>query len=287
MIHPANSKSLAFPFRPLVAFYVPDIFGGVVLIEKKKVGITLWFSRICIKPSSKGGGMGFMLSNNIFPICILLYIKDNPLLVRKVDLKANHIRDLLLHVKHKKMPYSLWAANVPRIQILLDLIPACAKLHGGAIVALIHIFVDVLDSLDRSNRLHINVTPVLPDEIRGVTDDPLVVDLPALDLKILHNVAAPGASIRVLSDSGLWSEGLGKTLGTGAIDHARSIGVLSTTETMNHELLNKFKQLRIVGREFRGYKLINALWSAQLGMVLEKDNDVGMRKATLLKFNGI
>jgi hypothetical protein len=63
------------------------------------------------------------------------------------------------------MPQSFTAADITCIQILLDLISASAKLHSGAIMALVHIFVDVLDSLDRSNRLHIDMAPVLPDKI--------------------------------------------------------------------------------------------------------------------------
>jgi hypothetical protein len=56
---------------------------------------------------------------------------------------------------------------------------------------------------------------------------------------------------------------------------------------VNHELFDEFKQFRIVSGEFRRHKTVNVPWSAQLSMRLEKDNNVGMRKATLLKLNGI
>jgi hypothetical protein len=69
------------------------------------------------------------------------------------------------------------------------------------IMALVHILIDVLDSLDRSNRLHIDMAPIPPDEIWGVADDPLIVDLPSLNLQILASVMTPGASIRVFCDS--------------------------------------------------------------------------------------
>jgi hypothetical protein len=79
-------------------------------------------------------------------------------------------------------------------------------------MALVHIFVNVLDSLDRSNRLHIDMAPILPDEIWGVANHPLIVDLSALNLKNLACVTTPGASIRVFSDSGLCLKSLWKTL---------------------------------------------------------------------------
>ena len=56
---------------------------------------------------------------------------------------------------------------------------------------------------------------------------------------------------------------------------------------MNHELLNKLKQNSIITGKLRGHETINVSWRAQLGMRLEEDNDMCMRKATLLKLNGI
>jgi hypothetical protein len=106
-----------------------------------------------------------MFSDDILAICIFLHIKDSWLEIRKMDLKANHIRDLLLHIKHIELPESLIATDVACIQVLLYLITTSAKLHGGVVMALIHILVDVLDCLDRSNRLDIDMAPVLPDKI--------------------------------------------------------------------------------------------------------------------------
>jgi len=94
-----------------------------------------------------------------------------------MDLKANNIGNLLLHFKEIEVPMSLTTADIARIKIELDLISASAKLHGGMIMALVDILVDVFDGLDRSNRLHIDITVILPDEISGVTDHPLVVNL--------------------------------------------------------------------------------------------------------------
>lgn len=56
---------------------------------------------------------------------------------------------------------------------------------------------------------------------------------------------------------------------------------------MNHELLDKLKQLRMIDRKLRRHETVYLLWSAQLGMRLEEDNDVSMWKAPLLELNGV
>ena len=79
-------------------------------------------------------------------------------------------------------------------------------------MALIHIFVNILDSLDRSNRLHIDMGPILLDKIWRVANHPLIVDLIALNFQNLACIIMPGVSIRVFSYSGLCPKRLGKTL---------------------------------------------------------------------------
>jgi len=69
--------------------------------------------------------------------------------------------------------------------------------------------------------------------------------------------------------------------------HTGRVGILITTGAMDHKLFDKLKQFRVVLRKLRGEKAIDLLWSAQLGMRLQEDNDVSMRKAPLLKLNGV
>ncbi len=69
--------------------------------------------------------------------------------------------------------------------------------------------------------------------------------------------------------------------------HTGRVGILITTGAMDHELFDQLKQFRVVLRKLRGEKAIDLLWSAQLGMRLQEDNDVSMRKAPLLKLNGV
>ena len=56
---------------------------------------------------------------------------------------------------------------------------------------------------------------------------------------------------------------------------------------MDHELFDELKQLRVVYRKLRGHKAVNLLWSMQLGMRFEENNDMSVRKASLLKLNGV
>ena len=98
-----------------------------------------------------------------------------------------------------------------------------AKLHNGAIMALIHILEYVLDSLDRGNRLHINVTSILPDEIFAMTDDSSVVNLIFVTWTCTNSLASvkmPCPRIRVISDGGTLSKSFGKPFGANTILHA-------------------------------------------------------------------
>ena len=102
---------------------------------------------ISLKPSSKCGIFDSTTSWRLAPSSGL----NTTLLVRKVNMKANNGRDMLLHVKEIQAPKSLTVAHIVCIQILLDLIIEGAKFHSGPVMALVHIFVDVFDGLDRCN----------------------------------------------------------------------------------------------------------------------------------------
>src|SRR6266852_7501056 len=116
-----------------------------------------------------------------------------------MDCKTQNTGLMILDLKEVKVPVCLTAANIACIQVKLDLILGSAKLHGGTIVALVHILVNVFHSLDRGNRLHIDVTPVLPDEISAMTDDPGVVKLKLAHWNLLMSIATPGPGIGVFS----------------------------------------------------------------------------------------
>jgi len=177
IIHPANSKALLSPGPPTVVLLsMPDHPGGVVLIKKIEDLTALRLQLVGFKPSSKCGLALCMGIEHILYSALTIGIEDNSLPVFQVDLKAYDIGELLLHRKEVEVPHSFTAANIACIQVLLHLILAPAKLHGSAIMPLVHILVDVLDCLDRCNRLHIDMAPILPEKIGRVAHHPLVID---------------------------------------------------------------------------------------------------------------
>jgi hypothetical protein len=65
-----------------------------------------------------------------------------------MNLKANNIRNMLLHVKEIEAPMSLTAADVACIKIKLNFISTGAKFHGSSVMALINIFINIFYGLD-------------------------------------------------------------------------------------------------------------------------------------------
>jgi hypothetical protein len=104
-----------------------------------------------------------------------------------------------LQLKKVKPPVGLATGDISGIQVLLDFIPTGAKLHGGAIMALVHILVNIFECFDGGDRLYIDVAAILPDKIWGVADHPSIVNLHIIfDSMSPKGIASPGACIRVL-----------------------------------------------------------------------------------------
>jgi hypothetical protein len=90
---------------------------------------------------------------------------------------------------------------------------------------------------------------ILPDEIGTVSDDPTIVNLLSSNLMCMSSVLTPGRSIGILGNGCLISEWLWKIFSASTILHARSIRIFGTARIMDHELLDKLEQLRIVFRK--------------------------------------
>jgi len=145
IIHPAYLKA-PLPDSPDMPSLVPDHLVRKVLIEGIIDDTILMFS-IGLKPSSKSGIPVLMPLKSLLK-SIPIGIDNNCLLLGKMNCKAQNTGLMILDFKEVKAPVCLTAANITRIQVVFDLIMSSAKLHGGAIMALVHILVDVLDSLD-------------------------------------------------------------------------------------------------------------------------------------------
>jgi hypothetical protein len=67
-----------------------------------------------------------------------------------MDLKTDIIGNSTVHEEMKELPNPLTGRNIASIEILFDFFIASSKLHGDALMAFVHILVDVLDSLNAS-----------------------------------------------------------------------------------------------------------------------------------------
>ena len=150
-----------------------------------------------------------------------------------------------MHLIGHIAPEGLILGNIAGIQVLLDLIQTCAKLHSSVVMALVDVLVNVLDGLDGCNPLEIDVTAIFPDEVRAVRHYPAIVNLLSIDLKCSSCIAMMKDSIRVLRKSSLISERLWKVLGAllCLLIHAGGGCIVNTTGTMDHELLDQLEKL--------------------------------------------
>jgi hypothetical protein len=104
-------------------------------------------SSIDLEPSSESGVPVFMPLKS-FLRSLPVRIDDNSLLLRKMDCKVQNTELMILDMKEVMAPGCLTATDIVCIQVVPNLIMGSAKLHGGTIVALIDILVDVLDGFD-------------------------------------------------------------------------------------------------------------------------------------------
>jgi hypothetical protein len=217
MVQSANGIS-TLPWLHPPSLFVLHISQWTVLIQK--VVPNLWILPIGSEEGSEGGLLGGCSLKDLLCSFSSVLIPCDVVLIGKMDLKANDVGGCTVHGKVEEAPDCLMSGNVAGVQVELDLIVASAKLHGNSIVALVDIFVDVLQGLDGGDDLNVDVTAVLPQEIGIVGNHPAIVDLFPPDLKCLASVATPAGCIGILCDGGVLPEGFGKILGAFAIDPA-------------------------------------------------------------------
>src|SRR5260221_12431066 len=111
----------------LVLSIIPHHPRWVILIEEIQDFTTIQLLRIGFEPSSKCGITACMCIDNILYRAASIGVECDSLLVTKMDLKADNIGNMLLHLKKIEVPQSLTATDVARIQILPNLILASAK----------------------------------------------------------------------------------------------------------------------------------------------------------------
>src|SRR6202023_1223389 len=216
-----------------------------------------------------------------------IFIPCDHLLTWKVDLKADNVGINCMHLISHQTPKSLALRDVACIQIELDLILTLAKLHSGTVMALVDILVDVLDASDRADALHVDMTAILPEQKDAEGN---IVNFHAVGEGIcLFSVTTAEVGIRVIGDGGLVTEWLGKTLGALSILHALSSGILWTAGSVDHVLHHQFMKhwMSVRIRDLSREELVEFIRSLKLGVGMEKDDEMGVRQAALLKLVGV
>ena len=100
---------------------------------------------------------------------VIIWLEVDHLLILQVNRKAIDSGKLLVHGELKDVPTGLHRTNIAGIYIILDLIHI-SNLDSSTVRALVDVLVDVLDSLDRSTDLDIDVAVILGKEERVVRD---------------------------------------------------------------------------------------------------------------------
>jgi len=95
-----------------------------------------------------------------------------------------------MHPKIIEAPTTFTGRDIACIKIHFHLILTVSKLHCCTIMSFVDIFVDILDSLDRSNALDIDMTAVLPDKPFAVWYNPAVINHMTAMLKLCSSVTA-------------------------------------------------------------------------------------------------
>ena len=96
----------------------------------------------------KSGVTYCSILNDLLHSLLTIQIPSDIQLARKMDLKLDDIGKSNMHDEIEEAPNALARRNVVSIEILSDFITASAELHSDAIMALVDIFGNVLDSFD-------------------------------------------------------------------------------------------------------------------------------------------
>ena len=192
-----------------------------------------------LEPCGESGVLcGSLLNDPIYCLCSI-FIPGDILHSREIDIETIDSWGNEMHLIGHIVPEGLMLSNIVGIQVLLDLIQTCAKLHSSAVMALVDVLVNVLDSLDGCNPLKIDITTIFPDEVRTVRHYLAIVNLLSIDLECSSCIAMTKDSIKVLRKSCLILERLWRVLGAllCLLIHAGGCWIVNTTGTIDYELL--------------------------------------------------
>jgi hypothetical protein len=121
------------------------------------------------------------------------------------------------------------------VYVIHNLIHILAHTHGGMIMTLVYVLVNVLDGLDGGTDLDIDVAVVPCEQIKVVGNNNVVVKGVTFMVSIGPAIVRPGIfEIAVFAKTGFRTELFWIMLAAFSIDHAGSIWFFWTTGTMHH-----------------------------------------------------
>jgi hypothetical protein len=286
-IHPSNGHPTLADLPCSVL--LPDKASREVLVEMV-MGTTINQGRISIgfKPSSEASVLCSCTVKDFLRI-ISRIIVDH-LLLRKVNRQAIDRRPFQVHAKFKDVPHSLDRADVPGVKVGFDLIHSTLHLQSGTVRTFVYVLVYIFDGLDGGTDLQVHMALKLNQEGWRVWNNMSVCkDIKGNRICTLLDSATIIRTcilwIAILLHASLGTEVLGIALLTEAILQT----AICIAGTMEHEVRDSFIELRmdICIRNLGRDEGVDLLWCAYLALFMEEDEEVHVRKATLLIFNGV
>lgn len=151
------------------------------------------------------------------------------------------------------------------------------------------VLVKILDRADASTKLTVDMAVVACREVAVVGDDmPVVIYKPSWCLLVSPTIVASAIDrIRVITNQGLLLVVSRIALGAQSILYAGSIGVSSTTGTMEHAVGDNSIELRLKlwVWEFSTDEVVDVVHTDNLVLRSKEDEEVHVGEAALLKLN--
>src|SRR6267154_285140 len=157
---------------------------------------------------------------------------------------------------------------------------------GGTIMTLVYVLVNVLDGLDGGANLDIDMTTIFGGQKGIIGNDVTIVKGMTFGFGIGFTIIWPGIlRVTVFTEAGLGAKILWIMLAAFAFDHARSVWVFRTAGAMHHALCDGLIKHGMSDRvrDLSGHDRIHMGSVADLKGTLQKEQEMDVRQATLLK----
>ena len=217
-------------------------------------------------------------------------VDGDVVLTWKVDLQPRHIGPFLVHGTPGQSHECLHRRNVAGVEVHLHIVHGLAlpgQLHGRAVMSLVNVLVDVLDGLDRDAALHIDVPPILQDEVATERHHVTIVILEPTSLVTVDasGVTASIADVGVFGEHGLTLESFGESLCAPVVLVQASLVTWPMCHVAQYQVVEHGFFLRI--GELGTDEVVHILRGPAASSLIYNDQEMRVGKATLLKLDGV